>query len=121
MIKTLVTAAAVSAAITPAAFAGVYINHEVNSGFWGSDYQGSVLDVHVGWEGKPSENSSVYIQAGPAIIAAQGADSTTEFSGKGGFGFDLSEKLSAYGEVSFLTVEDFDNNYNTKAGLKWSF
>ena len=34
------------------AIAGPYANIEANSGFVGSDYGGSVTDVHVGYEGE---------------------------------------------------------------------
>jgi hypothetical protein len=32
----------------------------------------------------------------------------------------LSEKVSLYGEVSFMTGDE-DNSYGTKAGLKFNF
>ena len=57
-------------------------------------YAGTVIDNHVGYK-----KDNWYIQAGPAIVAPDGGDSDLEFSGKVG-GSSLSEKLSAYGEVS---------------------
>ena len=54
------------------------------------------------------------------MIAIDGADTDTELSGKAGLGIDLSEKLNAYGEVSFVTGDD-ENGYATKVGLKYAF
>ena len=60
------------------------------------------------------------LRAGPAVVAPDGGAIDTEPSGKAGVGLSLSERLSAYGEVSFLTA-DGDNGYGTKVGLKYSF
>lgn len=97
------------------AMAGPYVNIESNSGFVGSDYSGSVIDNHIGYEG-----SNWYIQGGPSIVAPDGGGSTVELSGKAGGSVPLTEKLGAYGEVSFITDDD-DNSYGTKVGLKYTF
>ena len=97
------------------AIAGPYVNVEANSGFTGSEYGGTVIDNHVGYEG-----SNWYIQGGPAIVSPDGGDSEVEFSGKVGGSAPLSEDLSLYGEVSFMTGDD-SNSYGTKAGLKYTF
>ena len=62
--------AALIAVAAPAA-AGPYLNVEANSGFSGSDYGGSVIDNHVGYK-----KDNWYIQAGPAIVAPDGGDTT---------------------------------------------
>jgi len=120
--------AKISAGLTAAcllsapAFAGPYANVESNSGYSGSDYSGTTTDIHVGYEGSVGKNGSYYVQGGPAIVAVDGEDSTTELSGKAGIGFNVTESLNLYGEVSFITVDgDDDNNYGTKLGLKYSF
>lgn len=95
--------------------AGPYVNIEANSGWSGTDYGGTVIDNHVGYEG-----DRWYIQAGPSIVSPDGGDSTVELSGKAGGNVPLSEKLGAYGEVSFVTGED-NNGYGTKVGVKYSF
>ena len=97
------------------AIAGPYVNIESNSGFVGSDYSGSVIDHHIGYEG-----SNWYIKGGPSIVAPDGGGSTVELSGKAGGSVPLTEKLGAYGEVSFIT-DDEDNGYGTKVGLKYNF
>ena len=53
-----------------AAVAGPYVNVENNSGFTGSAYKGNVTEFHVGYEGDLGEDASYYVQAGPAVIAA---------------------------------------------------
>jgi hypothetical protein len=103
-------------AILPAAlFAAAPVlagaNVETNSGFVGSDYSGSVTDVHVGYEG-----DNWYVQAGPALLAPDGEDGDVELSGKAGGSYGINEALSVYGEFSFLTGDT--NGYGTKAGLK---
>ena len=104
-----------AAALGAPAIAGPYVNVEANSGFSGTDYSGTVIDNHVGFE-----SGNWYIQAGPSIVSPDGGDSTVELSGKAGGGVPLTEKLGAYGEVSFMTGED-NNSYGTKVGLKYSF
>jgi hypothetical protein len=97
------------------AVAGPYVNIEANSGFTGSDYSGTVIDNHIGYEG-----SNWYIQGGPSIVSPDGGESEVELSGKVGGSVPLSEKLGAYGELSFITGND-DNGYGTKVGVKYSF
>jgi hypothetical protein len=108
-------------AILPAALfaaapvlAGPYANVETNSGFVGSDYTGSVTDVHVGYEG-----TNWYVQGGPALLAPDGEDGDVELSGKAGGSYGINDALSVYGEFSFLTGDT--NGYGTKAGLKYNF
>ena len=103
-----------------AAVAGPYVNVENNAGFTGSSYNGNISEFHVGYEGDLGESATYYVQAGPAVVAPDGGEIDTELSGKAGVGLSLSERLSAYGEVSFLTA-DGDNGYGTKVGLKYSF
>jgi hypothetical protein len=98
-----------------AAQAGPYANVEANSGYAGSDYQGTATDLHVGYEG-----SNWYLQGGPTLVSIDGGDSTVELSGKAGASYSLSEALSVYGEVSFITGED-TNGYGTKIGAKYLF
>ncbi len=120
-IKSFAAIAAVSAFGAGSAMAGPYVNVESNSGFVGSDYSASVTDLHVGYEDGIGESGSYYIQAGPAIVAVDGIDTETEFSGKIGVGVDVSDNVNIYGEVAFLTDGDEDNNYGTKVGVKYSF
>ena len=104
-----------AAALGAPAIAGPYVNVEANSGWSGTNYGGTVIDNHVGFE-----RDNWYIQAGPSIVSPDGGDSTVELSGKAGGGVPLTDKLGAYGEVSFMTGED-NNGYGTKLGLKYSF
>lgn len=112
--KTLIIASLLLGA-AGAAQAGPYVNVEANSGFVGSNYGGTVIDNHIGYEG-----DNWYLQAGPAAVVPDGGDAELEWSGKLGGSAPLSDSVSLYGEVSFLTG-DVDTSYGTKAGLKWSF
>ena len=89
----------------------------------GSEYTGSVTDVHVGYEADLT-NGSFYIQGGPAVVAEQGEDSNWRLSGKVGGQFDATEKLGVYGEVSLLTAAEdtaLATAWGTKVGVKYAF
>ena len=122
MFKTTIAAAAAAVAFAPAAaLAGPYVNVETNAGWVGDDYSGATTDIHVGYEGEAG-SASYYVQAGPAVVAVDGEESDTQFSGKAGLGIPVSDALSAYGEVSFLTTEDEDDfGLGGKLGVKYNF
>ena len=121
MIKSVFAATAALSMSAGAALAGPYVNVETNAGWVGDDYSGATTDIHVGYEGEIGA-ASYYVQAGPAIVAVDGEDTETEFSGKVGLGVPVSDALSAYGEVSFLTAEDDDDfGVGGKLGLKYNF
>ena len=129
MLKTLIASGvAVSAVVLGSpAIAGPYVNVENNAGFAGGDgldmdYTGSVTDFHVGIEG--GDKASWYMQAGPALVQPDGGSADVELSGKIGGSVVVTEdeKLSVYGEISFITVDDFDAaNVGTKIGAKYNF
>jgi hypothetical protein len=123
MIKSVFAATAALSMSAGAAVAGPYVNVETNAGWVGDDYVGATTDLHVGYEGAVGDSgASYYVQGGPAIIAADGVDTETQFSGKVGVGIPVSEALSAYGEVSFLTADDSDDlGVGGKVGLKYNF
>ncbi len=112
-----------STALATPASAGVYANVESNGARVGSEYTGSVTDVHVGYE-KDLTNGSFYVQGGPAIVAEQSEDSDWRFSGKVGGNFQATEKVGVYGELAVLTADqdtDDDNAWSTKLGVKYTF
>ena len=122
MFKTTIAAAAAAVAFAPAAaLAGPYVNVEANAGWTGDNYTNTTTDIHVGYEGEVG-TASYYVQAGPAVVAVDGVDTETEFSGKAGVGIPVSEAIGVYGEVSFLTAEDDDDfGLGGKLGLKYNF
>ena len=122
MFKTTIAAAAAAIALAPAAaLAGPYVNVETNAGWVGDDYTAATTDLHVGFEGEAGA-ASYYIQAGPAIVAVDGEDTDTQFSGKAGVGVPVSDALGVYGELSFLTAEDDDDfGLGGKLGVKYNF
>ena len=122
MIKSALAALAAAPLFAGAAMAGPYVNVEANSGFVGSDYAGTTTDLHVGYEGALGESASYYVQGGPSIVAPDGGDTDTVFSGKAGLGLAATENLGVYGEVSFATgANGGDNGYGTKIGIKYTF
>ena len=123
MIKSALAALAVLSLSPAAALAGPYVNAETNVGYSGNDFQGSVTDLHVGYEGGLGDNAGFYVQGGPAIVAVDGEENETEISGKAGVGIDVTSDVNIYGEVSFLTEEQsFDElGLGVKAGVKYSF
>ena len=105
MFKTTIAAAAAAVAFAPAAaLAGPYVNVEANAGWTGNDYTGATTDIHVGYEGTIGE-AGYYVQGGPAIVAGDGVDTETEFSGKAGIGVPVTDAVGVYGEVSFITAK----------------
>ena len=116
--KTII-AAGILLASGSAAIAGPYVNIEGNTSVLGDDYLGSTIELHKGYEGPIGENTSWYVQAGPALILQDGADSEVEFSGKVGIATDISEKVELYGEYAFVTGDDFGSG--VKAGATYRF
>ena len=122
MFKTTIAAAAAAIALAPAAaLAGPYVNVETNAGWVGDDYTSATTDLHVGFEGEAGA-ASYYVQAGPAIVAVDGEETDTQFSGKAGIGVPVSDAIGVYGEMSFLTAEDDDDfGVGGKLGVKYNF
>ena len=124
MIKSVFAAAAALSLSAGAAVAGPYVNVETNAGWAADDYTGATTDIHVGYEGPIGESASYYVQGGPAIVAVDGEDTETEFSGKAGIGVAVADGLGVYGEVSFITTEidgDDELNLGGKLGVKYAF
>ena len=123
MFKSAIALAAAAPLMAAPALAGPYVNVETNAGWVGDDYSGVTTDIHVGYEGALGESgASYYVQAGPAVVAVDGEDTDTQFSGKAGLGLPISDALSAYGEVSFLTADDDDDfGLGGKLGVKYNF
>ena len=123
MIKSVFAATAALSMSAGAALAGPYVNVEANASWTGDDYTGATTDIHLGYEGEVGA-ASYYVQAGPAIVAADGAENSTRFSGKAGLGIPVSDALSAYGELSFITAADEfmdDLGVGGKLGVKYNF
>jgi hypothetical protein len=121
MFKSVFAATAALSMSAGAALAGPYVNVETNAGWVGDDYTAATTDLHVGFEGEVG-NSSYYVQAGPAIVAVDGEDTDTQFSGKVGVGVPVGDAIGVYGEMSFLTAEDDDDfGLGGKLGVKYNF
>ena len=95
---------------------GLYLNPEFNAGWSGSDFTGSVLEGHVGYEA-----GGLYIQAGPAYLQPDGGDAELGISGKMGINAPVSESFDVYGEVSAAKFDDIDAGYGLKVGGKYKF
>ena len=123
MIKSAIALAAAAPLMAAPALAGPYVNVEANASWTGDDYTATTTDVHVGYEGVLGDTgASYYVQAGPAIVAVDGVETETEFSGKAGIGLPVSDAIGVYGEVSFLTAEDDDDfGVGGKLGVKYNF
>jgi len=121
--KIALSTLAVSSFALPAA-AGVYLNVEANQGWSGQDYNGALLETHVGYENSLGDSASWYIQGGPAISFPDDAEQVGAASGKVGLGVDVTKRLSAYGEVSAITSEGLEVEglgVGVKTGLKYKF
>ena len=123
--KSIFAATAALSMSAGAAFAGPYVNVESNASWAGDDYVGAVTDIHVGFGGALGEDASWYIQGGPAILALDGAENETRYSGKVGVAADLTDSLGVYGELSAMTATDSlemdDLGVGGKLGATFSF
>ena len=122
--KGFAIAAAIIGAASPA-YAGAYLNAESNSNFVGGDYDSTVIETHVGYSYSLSESAELYLQGGPAFVLPEDGNEETELSGKLGVVADVSDNVTAYGEVYAITNGgidfDVDPNITLKAGLTWNF
>ena len=125
MIKSVFAATAALSMSAGAALAGPYVNVESNASWSGDDYVGAVTDIHVGFGGDLGEDASWYVQGGPAILALDGAENETRYSGKVGVAADLTDSLGVYGELSAITASDSlemdDLGVGGKLGATFSF
>ena len=104
--KSIFAATAALSMSAGAALAGPYVNVESNASWSGDDYAGAITDIHVGFGGDLGEDASWYVQGGPAILAVDGVENETRYSGKVGVAADLTDSLGIYGELSALTASD---------------
>jgi len=114
--KSIIAAGVLLGASAPA-FAGPYANVESNSGWTGNDRNATITEVHGGWEFEPSDNSTIYVQGGPAFVSVDDEDLRNEISGKAGVSVDITEKTEVYGEITFIT-NDRDFNNDLDLGVK---
>ena len=123
MFKSALAAVAAVPFISTAALAGPYVNVETNAGYTGTDYDSAVTDLHVGYEGDLGESAGYYVQAGPALVAVDGEDTTTELSGKVGISTSVTSSVDVYGEYWAMTSDNSTDDLasNVKAGIKWNF
>ena len=123
MFKSAIALAAAAPMMAAPALAGPYVNVEANSGWTGSNYNGTVTDAHVGYEGALGESASYYVQGGASLVSPDGGETDTVPSGKAGLGIAVTERVGAYGEVSFLGSgdSDIDRGYGAKLGVKYTF
>ena len=97
-----------------------YIYTEVESGWEGSDYEGSSINTRIGYERDITEQTQVYIELGPAIgleDGASGADTRLEVEVGGDIA--ITENVELYGEVEMRTGPL--NDYKTKFGIQYNF
>ena len=125
MFRSVFAATAALSMSAGAALAGPYVNVESNASWSGDDYVGAVTDIHVGFGGDLGEDASWYVQGGPAILALDGAENETRYSGKVGVAADLTDSLGVYGELSAITATDSlemdDLGVGGKLGATFSF
>jgi len=101
-----------------AALAGPYVNVE-NNGSYVDGFQGSVTDVHLGYEGGEGAYG-FYAQGGFALVDDTD-DVNAELSGKVGGSVTVADSgFSLYGELSGITTAN-DPVFGTKMGAKYNF
>ena len=124
MIKQILGATLASAAFAAPVSAGVFANVESNSGFADGDYSSTLIESHLGYEGELGNDSSWYIQGGPAFGLIPDEDNENYVSGKVGASWDIVEDTTVYGEVSAMTADEWDFDtlgLGVKAGVTYRF
>ena len=124
MIKQFIGATLASAAFAAPVAAGQYANVEANTGFDAGDYESTLIETHYGYEGELGENTTWYVQGGPAFDLQDGQDSQSKVSGKIGAAYSVNDNLEVYKEVSVLSGEDWDMSeagVGIKSGFTWRF
>jgi len=123
MFKSVFAATAALSISAGAAFAGPYVRVESNAGFVGGDYIGAVTELQLGYDGEFGEGSTWYVEAGPAIVTADGEESEGEIAAEIGGTIALSDNVGLYGELGIITSNQEFNDLNTaaKLGVKYSF
>ena len=125
MFKSTIAAATAAVAFAPAAaLAGPYVNVEINAGWTGDNYTGLLLISTLSTKVPSVSPALLTMSKVAAIVAADGAENSTRFSGKAGVGIPVSDALGVYGGFSFITAEDEfmdDLGVGGKLGLKYNF
>ena len=122
--KSIIAAGLLLGCAHGSAIAGPYANVEANAAWTGNDHESTVTEVHAGWEFEPTDNTTVYVQGGPAFVSVDGEDLESEISGKAGVSVDVTESTEVYGEIAFITDDrDFNNDLDlaVKVGGTYRF
>ena len=111
-------------AVTAPAMAGPYVS--TKSEFKGDEdgYSKTVHQARLGYGWKLDNGIKPYAELGGGLSAADGAENSSRISGKAGIGVPVTDALSAYGELSFITAEDEfldDLGVGGKLGVKYNF
>ena len=121
--KTILLSTAAVFAAAPV-LAGPYVNVESNSSFKGSDYSSTLIEKHIGYEGELGEDTTWYVQGGPALEFVDDSGTESQVSGKVGATVALSDKVDAYGEFAVLSDDGWDiseSDLGLKAGFTYTF
>jgi outer membrane autotransporter protein len=122
--KKIIALSAASVLMSAPAMAGQYANVEANTGFDAGDYKSTLIETHYGYEGELGEQTTWYVQGGPAFDLQDGQDSQNKVSGKIGAAYAVNENLEVYKEVSVLSGADWDMSeagVGIKSGFTWRF
>ncbi len=114
-----VLAAGPSAQAEEVDLSGFYVTTEANSDWTGDDYDGTTIDVRVGYETELSETVTGYVEVGPAFSLPDGGDQDTEMGAEAGLSVAASQNLELFAEIEVITGEDYD--YGTKIGATYRF
>ena len=121
--KIIAISAATLLASSPA-FAGQFVNVEANSSFQDGDYSSTRFDTQYGWQDSLGDKSKYYVQGGPSFVSRDEGDTGYQFGGKVSIKTEVTEDLTAYGELKGYTGDEYDFSdikLAVKAGLKYTF
>ena len=121
IIKTFAALAALSM-VGGAAHAGYYVGTEVESDFAAGEYDGTKLEVRVGYEGELSEKSDWYVELGPTTTwAPEDGETLTELGVEFGADYAVTEQLTVEADIEVFTAKSDNLDFSTTVGAKYRF
>lgn len=124
MIKKFFALSAASVLCAAPVMAEQFVNLESNSSFQDGDYSSTRVDTQYGWQDSLGDKSKYYVQGGPSFVSRDEGDTGYQFGGKVGIKTEVTEDLTAYGELKGYTGDEYDFSdikLAVKAGLKYTF
>lgn len=119
MFKSFLAVTAALPVLSTSAFAAPYVEVKNTSDFSGGSFDGSLTEIHAGYETEVGENASAYIQFGPALNSPSDTGTSIDFSAYVGGEVSATEEITLFGELGLLTGEE--TGLSSEVGVRYTF